>query len=127
MDSKRTLSITEARKRIFEIVDEVQKPDTYYTLTEKGRPKAVILSYEYFDDLLDDLEIYSDPDLQKAIEEAEKEIARGEVVSWDELKKELGWEPMTELAVRDKGKEQYQAKQKLHSLKQKRNPRKHSP
>ena len=49
MDPKRTLSITEARKRIFEIIDEVQKPDTHYTLTEKGRPKAEILSVEKFD------------------------------------------------------------------------------
>ncbi|MDA1337522.1 MAG: type II toxin-antitoxin system Phd/YefM family antitoxin [bacterium] len=112
MKSKRTISVTEARKRIFEIIEDVQKPDTYYTLTEKGRPKAVVLSYEQFDDLLDDLDIYSDPDLQKAIEDAEKEIARGDTISWDELKKELGWESR-ELVMRDKGKGQYQVKKKL--------------
>ncbi len=117
MDPKKTIPITEARKRIFEIIDEVQKPDTYYTLTEKGRPKAVILSYEYFDDLLDDLEIYSDPKLLKDIQEAEQEYKKGEYVSWEELKKELGFDRHEALAVHDKGKEKYQVKRNVRKRK----------
>lgn len=122
MDSKRTISISEARKRIFEIANEVQKPDTYYTLTEKGKPKAVILSAEAFEDLLDDLDIYSDPTLQKEIEEAEKEFKRGEYISWDELKQELGMVREEQFAVADKGKEKYRAgsKRKIKRVSKKR-------
>jgi len=111
MDSKHTISISEARKRIFEIADDVQKPDTYYVLTENGKPKAVMLAYEQFDDLLDDLEIYSDPNLLKEIKEAEAEIARGEYSTWEEVKRELGLEPREDiLALRDKGKQEYSVK-----------------
>jgi antitoxin YefM len=111
MDAKRIIPISEARKRIFEIADEVQKPDTHYVLTENGKPKAVILSAEQFEDLLDDLDILSDPELAERIEEAERQYEAGDYITWEELKKELhiGSE---ELSVRDIGKEKYQIKQK---------------
>lgn len=35
MRIKTTIPISEARKKIFKIAEEVQKPDNYYTLTEK--------------------------------------------------------------------------------------------
>lgn len=49
---KTTLSISEARKKFFTIADDVQSPDTYYTLTERGRPKAVIVSADRFEALV---------------------------------------------------------------------------
>ena len=117
MESKRTIPITEARKRIFEIVGDVQKPDTYYILTEKGRPKAVVLSAEGFEDLLDDLDIYSDPNLQKEIEAAEKEYKKGDYISWDELKQQLGLSPKEQFAFAEKPKEKYRAERKKSSNK----------
>ncbi|MDP4007280.1 MAG: type II toxin-antitoxin system Phd/YefM family antitoxin [bacterium] len=125
MDPKKTLSITEARKRIFEIIDEVQKPDTYYTLTEKGRPKAVVLSYEEFDSLLETLELLSDPEELKEIEEAEREVKRGEVVSWDEVKKELGLATRYEdLVLREKSSKKYTAPRQKQSSSRKTKARK---
>jgi len=53
MKTKTTLPITEARKNIFSIAEEVQKPDVYYTLTERGIPKAVVLSAERFELLVE--------------------------------------------------------------------------
>ncbi|HEY4509844.1 MAG TPA: hypothetical protein VJC15_02555, partial [Candidatus Paceibacterota bacterium] len=61
---------------------------------------------EEFEDLLDNLDILSDPDLLKEIEEAEQQYAKGEYITWDELKQELGV-GREELVVRDKGKEKY--------------------
>ena len=109
MDTKHTISISEARKRIFEIADEVQQPDTHYVLTENGKPKAVILSAAEFEDLLDNLDIFSNPDLLKEIEEAEQQYKKGEYVTWEELKQELGV-GQEEFVVRDKGKERYRVK-----------------
>ena len=48
-DAPRTLSITEARKRIFELAEEVQTLGVHYTLTEKGRPRAVLISPEEYE------------------------------------------------------------------------------
>lgn len=78
MDTKTTLSISEARKRIFEIADAVQKPDTYYILTENGRPKAVVISAEEFESWQETLEVMRDfPDLDKDIDEVERDIKSG--------------------------------------------------
>jgi prevent-host-death family protein len=54
MKMKSTLSISEARKKFFTIAEDVQKPGAYYTLTERGRPKAVIVSADRFESLMED-------------------------------------------------------------------------
>ena len=78
MNSKTTLSISEARKRIFEIAEEVQKPNTHFTLTENGRPKVVIISFEEFESLLETIEVWEEfPDLQKDIDKVERDFASG--------------------------------------------------
>jgi len=112
MRAKTTIPITEARKRIFDIAEEIQKPGVYYTLTEKGRPKAVFMSYDEFDSLMETLEILSDPEVMKRIEQAEKEYKRGEYVTWEELKSELGYPARAGLTLADKGKKKYVAKRK---------------
>lgn len=45
--------MTEARKRFFLIADEVVQENIYYTLTEYGRPKIVIVSATRFGELSD--------------------------------------------------------------------------
>lgn len=91
MSVKNTISITEARKRIFDIAKAVQRPGVVYTLTENGRSKVTVLSAEEYDSLMETLEILSDPTASKRIEQAEKEIERGEYVSWDDFKKDWGY------------------------------------
>lgn len=110
MNSKNTLPISEARKRIFEIAQEVQKPDNYYTLTEKGRPKAVVMSAEQFDSIMETIDILSDPNILEDIKEAEDEYKRGEYQTWEELKKEIGFESVNAaMAVCEKPKKKYRA------------------
>ena len=93
-DAAHTISITEARKRIFEIADEVQVPGVHYTLTEKGRPRAVVMSPEEYEGLLETLDILSeDPTILKDLKESERQIKRGEYVTLEELEKEYGISP----------------------------------
>ena len=78
MDAKTTLSISEARKKIFKIAEQVQKPDTHYTLTEKGKPKAVMMSAEEFESWQETMEVICDfPDLEKDIKELERDQKSG--------------------------------------------------
>ncbi len=93
MDKTTTISITEARKRLFQIAKEVQIPGRSYTLTEKGKPKAIIISFEEFDSLKETIEILTEfPDLKKDIEETEKAIKSGEYKNWTTLEDLLGRE-----------------------------------
>jgi len=113
MNTKTTLPISEARKKIFKIADEVQKPGNYYTFTEKGRPKAVLMSAEEFDSLMEDLEILGNPETMAEIKKAEEEIKRGEYITLDELKKELDYKDSSRPSfVAEKSKNLYGAKNK---------------
>lgn len=93
MNTKTTLSISEARKKIFDIADEVQKPNTYYTLTEKGKPKVVIVGAEEFESWIETLEVVKDfPNLREEIEGAHKDFAKGDYVTLDQLLLQEGYE-----------------------------------
>jgi len=93
MDQTTTISITEARKKLFLIAKEVQTPGRSYTLTEKGRPKVTIISFEEYDSLKETIEILTEfPNLKKDMEEAEKAVKTGEYKSWTTLEDLLGRE-----------------------------------
>lgn len=86
MNTKTTLPISEARKKIFKIAEDVQKPSTYYTLTEKGRPKAVILSAEEFESWQETLEVSRDfPNLEKEIKMAERDYKKKKYATLEEV------------------------------------------
>ncbi|MEK7510070.1 MAG: type II toxin-antitoxin system Phd/YefM family antitoxin [Patescibacteria group bacterium] len=111
MDVRRTVPISEARKRIFEIADEVQQPDTYYILTENGKPKAVILSIEEFESLLETIKVIQEfPNLEKDIAEAQTQYERGEYVALQEILARQGY------VLADKGKQKYEVPRR-HSQK----------
>lgn len=93
MEVKKTLSISEARKRIFEIAEEIQKPDNYYTLTEKGRPKAVLMSAEQFESWQETMEVMREfPDLDKDVKEVNDAVKSGEYKNWTTLEQLLAKE-----------------------------------
>lgn len=104
MNTKTTISISEARKRIFELAEEVQRPNTYYTLTENGRPKVVLMSAEEFESWQETMEVMRDfPDLDKDIKQAEKEYERGDYITLEELLAKEGF------VLADKSKQKYGA------------------
>ena len=86
MTTKTTLSITEARKHIFAIAERVQQPNVYYTLTDKGRPKAVVMSAEEFESWAETLEVIKDfPNLAADAKQAMKEYREGNYVLLEDL------------------------------------------
>jgi len=105
MNVKTTISISEARKRIFDIADEVQKPGKQYTLTENGKPKVVLMSAEEFESWQETLEVIKDfPNIDKDIKEVDRAIKSGEYKKWptlDDVMAKYGY------VVGDKGKNAY--------------------
>jgi prevent-host-death family protein len=100
------LSISEARKEIFKIAEEVQKPSNYYTLTEKGRAKAVIMSANEFESWQETMEVMREfPDIDRDIKEAGRAIKSGEYKSWTSLDELLAKEGY--LTIADGGSDKY--------------------
>lgn len=111
MDSKTTISISEGRKRIFEIAKEVQKPGKKYTLTENGKPKMVVMSAEEYESFIETIEVMRIfPDLDKTIAQVEKDIKNGDFSRYtklEDLEKELA-------VVADKPKKKYEVQRRSH-------------
>lgn len=84
MSSKNTITITEARKRIFQLANDVQKQSSYYTLTEGGKAKAVLMSADEFDSWMETLEILSEsPEIVNDVKEAREDYKKGKFITLD--------------------------------------------
>ncbi len=105
INTKTTISISEARKRIFDIADEVQAPNKVYTLTADGKPKAVIMSAEEYESMVETMEVERlFPDLDKDIALVKKALKTGAYKKWttlEQLEKKWG------LVVAEKTKKKY--------------------
>lgn len=85
----KTLPITKAREKLASLVEGASKRLDEYVITVNGSPAAVLMSAAQYESWKETDEIMSDPLLMKAIKEAEEEVKKGNVVSLEELEKEL--------------------------------------
>jgi prevent-host-death family protein len=110
MNLKNILSITEARKNIFKIANEVQKKGARFVLTEHGKPKVVIMSADEFDSWQETMEVMREfPDLDKDIKETDRAIKNGEYKNWTTLEQLLAREGFQ---VADKSLKKYEVSTK---------------
>lgn len=72
-----TISLTELRPRLSELVDRAHAQFDRFLITRRGRAEAVLLSAEEFEGLLETLEILSDEALVSRLVEAEEELTAG--------------------------------------------------
>lgn len=80
-----TLPLAEIKARLSEIVDRIEREHDRIVLTRNGRPAAVLMSPEDLQALEDTLDLLSDPTAVKEIEAARDDVAKGRVVTADEL------------------------------------------
>lgn len=81
------IPVTEARRRLISLVDEVDDKYTRVDITKNGKVKATLISPDYLDSLEET--IYTLEHSMDDIREAEAEIARGKYVTLEEFRKEL--------------------------------------
>jgi antitoxin YefM len=80
-----TISVTDARARLPELVDDVSGRLSEYVITKHGRAHAVLMSSEEHDALLETLEILSDSATMERIRQGLGEIGRGETASFEDV------------------------------------------
>lgn len=81
------IPVTEARKNLLSLVDEVNSKYTRVDITKNGKVKAALISPDYLDSLEET--IYTLEHSMDDIRKAEAEIARGEFVTLEELRADL--------------------------------------
>lgn len=82
-----TIPVTEARKKLLKLVDQVNEEYTRVDITKNGKIKATLVSPDYLDSLEET--IYSLENSLDDIREAEKEITKGKYVTLEKLVADL--------------------------------------
>ena len=81
----KTLSLSEVKARLSELVDEVESRDERVVITRRGRPAAVLVSQDDLESWQETLEIASDPEFMADIRRGTRQISRGQTVSYEKV------------------------------------------
>jgi antitoxin YefM len=85
-----TIPIAEAKKRLSAIIKDVDEKFDRYTITKNGVNKAVLVSSDEFDGLLETIDILSRREEREAIARAKMEVQSGQTVSLKDIKSKYG-------------------------------------
>jgi prevent-host-death family protein len=86
----RTMPFTEARSKLSELLDDVERRHEHVVITRNGRPAAVLIPAAELESIEETLEIMQDDDLLQALRESEKDVKAGRLSSLAEVRRELG-------------------------------------
>ena len=83
------MPLAEVKAKLSAVLDEVHGTHERVVITRNGRPEAVLLSVEDLESLEETLDLLSTPGAVEQIRQAETDIARGQAVGADELRRLL--------------------------------------
>ena len=79
------IPLSEAKARLSEVADEVDRTHDRVHITRNGREYVVLISAEDLESMEATIELLSDPAAMARIRAADDAIARGEVTTADEM------------------------------------------
>lgn len=87
----KTLTTTEAKKSFSGMLKTIQKPGSYFVITDRGQPKGVFVSFQEFEGLMETLDIMSDPVLSRGLKRDIQMAKDGtlDTIDFDTFKKSL--------------------------------------
>ena len=71
------IAASEAKTRFFELLRGVQQREDEVVVTKDGEPAAILVSYREFEQLIETLDILSDPKAMKQIREGRAYLKKG--------------------------------------------------
>lgn len=85
------LTISEARKALLDLPEKLARtPERAVTITRRGRPVLAVLPWEFYESIVETLDILGDPEMVAALRASLDDLERGRVVRNVEAKKRLG-------------------------------------
>ena len=79
------IPISDLQSKAKKYVEQVRETDQPVIVTQRGRPSAVLVSYESYEGLLETLDEMSYPDSHERLARARRESAAGKTVSLDDI------------------------------------------
>lgn len=83
------ISITDAKRTLLEVARNVADTGENTILTKRGKPYVVLMSATEYESIMETLEILSDKEALKDIQESEKDIEAGNWITLEELENAL--------------------------------------
>ena len=85
----KTVPVREFRSNLSQLLSDVADRRDHVLVTRNGRPAAVLVPIDEYQALEETAEILSDPGALAALEAGLAELSRGEVISLEDLRREL--------------------------------------
>jgi antitoxin YefM len=82
--------LAEAKKQLSRLVKQADSMYDRFVITRNGIETAVIMSAAEYEGLLETLDILSQKDERRAIARAKKQVRRGQTLSLENFKKQIG-------------------------------------
>ncbi|MDQ7906532.1 type II toxin-antitoxin system Phd/YefM family antitoxin [Phytohabitans sp. ZYX-F-186] len=79
------MPFTDARNRLSELIEEVERTHERIEITRHGRPVAVLISPDDLAALEETLDVLANPDVMRQLAESRAAAAAGDVLDADEL------------------------------------------
>ena len=86
---EQTMNITEARSRLTRLPEELGATDTV-KITRKNDPVLAVLSWDFYEALVETLEILGDEETMSALKKGVAAVKEGRTVELEDLERELG-------------------------------------
>jgi antitoxin YefM len=84
-----TIPLADAKARLSAVLDEVRDTHERVVITRNGRPEAVIMAVSDLEALEETLDLLSTPGAVEQIRQAEADIAAGQAIDADELRRQM--------------------------------------
>jgi prevent-host-death family protein len=83
--STQVIPVSELRKKLMNLIGELEKVHDHYVITKRGGPAAVIISYDEYKSLVATQDVLSDKTLVRDIREGLRCAERGSVYTFEEV------------------------------------------
>jgi len=80
-----TLPVSEARSRLPQMVKDVDRLQERFIITQNGRPKAVVMSLEEYEEWVETLSILSNREAVESIKRGFEDLRTGRSKSFEEV------------------------------------------
>lgn len=94
IDPMKTMSISAAKAKLNELVDDATRTHEHVTFTKNGAPAAVMISADEWESIQDTLFWQSQPGIREDLAQADQDIVSGNTVSAEVLRARYGLPPV---------------------------------